>query len=138
MLKKRIYQAACIGLMLCFGWVAVAGDFEPYPGAEIDEEVTQKARELAPGKKSTVYTTSDSFEDVCAFYAERGKEIEIPGLSGQKLASGHELKAMFYVFDDASGLEDSKLWIKVQYPYIADMASQDIRDVTAIVLVEEK
>jgi len=40
----------------------------------------------------------------------------------------------FFIFDGAEDLTSSKLWVKVQRPYIGE----DVRDVTAIVVTEKK
>jgi hypothetical protein len=114
-----------------------AGEFKVFPGATIDKEATEKAQKMAPGTKSTIYTTEASFEKVNDFYARLGKKIEFPMKSGHKLPSGEELKMSFYVFDGAPSLDKSKLWIKIQRPYIEDMQSQKVRDVTVIVLVDQ-
>jgi hypothetical protein len=57
------------------------------------------------------------------------------GTSGKpKKYEGYDLKEVCCIFDSAKDLSTSKLWIKVQRPYIGE----DIRDVTAIVVSEKK
>jgi len=46
----------------------------------------------------------------------------------------YDLWEAYFIFDGAQDLANSKLWVKVQRPYIGE----DIRDVTAIVVSEKK
>ena len=137
MKKRLIIQTLCLLSMLLITSMVFAGEFKVFPGATIDKDATQKARQMAPGTKSTIYTTKASFEKVNDFYANLGKKIEFPVQSGHKLPSGEELKMIFYLFDGAASLDKSKLWIKIQRPYIEDMQSKNVRDVTVIVLVDQ-
>ncbi len=57
------------------------------------------------------------------------------GVSGKPKKYGkYDLYEAYFIFDGAKDLAGSKLWVKVQRPYIGE----DIRDVTAIVLSEKK
>jgi hypothetical protein len=57
------------------------------------------------------------------------------GASGKpKKREGYDLWEAYFIFDGAQGLASSKLWIKVQRPYIG----RDIRHVTAIVVSEKR
>jgi hypothetical protein len=150
-------RVACIyGLLIFFALstVVLAADFKPYPGAKIDEKATQEANQSAAGSKmgkapkSTIYTASDSFEKVFDFYKGMAKEFKMPHQKEgkvKKLPSGQELKEAYFIFDGASDLMSSKLWIKVQRPYIGRVKMEgfqakyeDVRDVTAIVVAEQK
>lgn len=141
-MKKRglvwMLFACCV---LCS--VALAANVVLYPGATVDEQATQQSREAAKAAQmtnvqSTVYTTSDSFQRVASFYKDKGKEYAMPrasGTSGQpKKYENYELWEAYFILDGAKDLAGSKLWVKVQRPYIGDT----VRDMTAIVVTEKK
>lgn len=100
------------------------------------------------GMQSTIYTTTDPFEKVYAFYNGMAKEYQMPGQPKGRprtLPSGQQLKDAYFIFDGANNLMDSKLWIKIQRPYIGNLKIEgftpkyeDIRDMTAIVVSEKK
>lgn len=129
----------------------IAAEFKPYPGSKIDNKATKDATELLKQSgmagKATIYTTNDSFEKVHAFYKGIAKEYKMPGERGvKKLPSGQELREAYFIFDGAADIMSSKLWIKVQRPYIGSMEMgkdfqvkyKDVRDVTAITVSEQK
>jgi hypothetical protein len=68
------------------------------------------------------------------------------GTSGKpKKYEGYDLLEAYFIFDGASDLMSSKLWIKVQRPYIGRVKMEgfqpkyeDVRDVTAFVVAEQK
>jgi len=120
--------------------LAQAGDFNAYPGATLDERATSDANDLSRksgmSSKVTVYTTSDPFERVAAFYKGIGKEYVMPGMSkkGPRLS--------FFLFDTGKDLATSKLWAKVQRPamglYQQDVKENKTRDLTVIMLVDKR
>jgi hypothetical protein len=141
-MKKGICVLSFV-IVLLSALVAAGGDFKLYPGAKIDEKATKQAREGAvaaktPEVKPTIYTTSDSFVKVASFYKGITKEYMMPRASGTsgkpKKREGYDLWEAYFIFDGGQDLASSKLWIKVQRPYIGE----DIRDVTAIVVSEKK
>jgi len=120
-----------------------AAEFRVYPGAKIDEIATKESNEAARAAKmtnvkATIYTTKDSFQKVSSFYKGIATEYMMPRSSGTtgkpKKYEGYDLYEAFFIFDGAKDLAGSKLWIKVQRPYIGE----DVRDVTAIVVSEKK
>jgi len=125
---------------------SVAQQVVVYPGAVIDEKATKEAQEAALAAKSanvhsTIYTTQDSFQKVAEFYKTKGKEYQMPMASGSSgkpkksdLCDGCDLWEAYFIFDGAKNLASSKLWIKVQYPYIGE----EIRNITAIIVTEKK
>ncbi len=142
-MKKAALVISLIAIVL--SCLALAADFKPYPGAKIDEKATKEANEFAAaakksGTKATVYTTTDSFQKVASFYNKIAKEIAMPrasGTSGKPRKSDlfeGDLWEAYFIFDDAKDLASSKLWVKVQRPYVGE----EIRDVTAIVVSEKK
>jgi len=151
-MKKVAY--VLLPMVFLFSAAVFAADFKPYPSAKIDEKATQEANQLAAGSKmgkvpkSTIYTASDSFEKVFDFYKGMAKEFKMPHQKEgkvKKLPSGQELKEAYFIFDGASDLMSSKLWIKVQRPYIGRVKMEgfqakyeDVRDVTAIVASEKR
>jgi len=120
-----------------------AAEFKLYPGAKMDEKATKEAQEAAlaakmSNVKATIYTTKESFQKVASFYKGIAKEHMMPRASGTsgkpKKYEGYDLYEAFFIFDGAKDLSTSKLWVKVQRPYIGE----DVRDVTAIVVSEKK
>ncbi len=132
-----------LSVAFVFYSVTYAAEFKLYPGANMDEKATRQARDGAiaaktPEIKPTIYTTSDSFEKVASFYMGIAKEYMMPRASGTtgkpKKREGYDLLEAYFIFDGAKDLSDSKLWVKVQRPYIG----KDVRHVTAIVVSEKR
>lgn len=130
-------------IILLFPLFLFAADFKPYPGAKLDEKATKEANEAAAaakmsGTKATIYTTKDSFQKVASFYKGIAKEHIMPRASGTtgtpKKYEKYDLWEAFFIFDGAKDLASSKLWVKVQRPYIGE----DVLDITAIVVSEKK
>ena len=147
----KIFFALALGIFSLSP--AVAADFKPYPGARVEEAATQAARRDSAQNPLqlkemvlTIYLTDALFEKVAAFYRGLGREYKMPGgQDPQKLPGGQELKAAYFIFDGAKDLVASRRWAKVQRPYIGDMKMvgrtpqyQDVREVTVIILSEEK
>ena len=143
---KRIIYVLLLLMGLFFLARVFAADFKPYPGAKIDEKATTEARQLT-GMATTIYTTSDSFDKVYAFYKGMAGEYKMPPPEGPfTLRSGGVLKEAYFIFDGAPDIMSSKSWIKIQRPYIGGMKAnfppnpkyiediyEGIRDVTVIV-----
>ena len=136
-----------LGLLFSFVIVSAA-DFKVYPGAKFDEKLTKEANDFgaksAVGSKmavpkATIYTTGEVYEKVYSFYKGIGKEYQMPGSSGtkNKLPSGKELKSSFFIFDGAKDLMSSKLFAKIQRPYIG-MDMKEGPDLTYIIVSEKK
>jgi hypothetical protein len=119
-----------------------------YPGARIDQAATNEARAAAssrPDFETTVYTTTDSFDTVYAFFKRGAREFKVFGSGARKLPNGATLQDAFFLLDEASSLPESKRWVKVQRPYIPEHglargapAAGELRNITAIVLVRKK
>jgi hypothetical protein len=128
---------------------ALAGDFQPYPGAKIDDKATRAAAEAAQRSRSgllgTVYTTTESFAKVAAFYKGIATEYMMPRASGTsgtpKKRGGYDLWEAYFIFDGAKDLAASRLWVKVQRPalglYEEDLESGQIRDITVILVTKK-
>jgi len=139
-MKKIVYGMVLFYLLLL---PAQAADFKLYPGARPDAEATRQAAQAAAEAKMTnvktsIYTTPDAFAKVAKFYQAISAEYAMPrasGVSGKPKKYGkYDLWEAYFIFDGAKDLAGSKLWVKVQRPYIGE----DVRDVTAIVLSEKK
>jgi|CZKS01.1.fsa_nt_gi hypothetical protein len=115
----------------------LAQDFKLYAGSKQDEKASRGASAAVPGKESEVYTTSDAFDQVYAFYKTQYKEY-IMGSSGPKLPSGQQIKWAFFILDGGKDLASSKHWMKIQRPYVGGADGKDVRDVTVIQTVRTK
>ncbi len=142
--KLRI---ACIVVsVLLIADSGFAQAFKPYPGAtKLAKESEEATKLLAGSGEGSIYTTTDSYEKVVAFYKGFAREHPMPGLKATKLPSGQELVSTVFIFDGAANLRTSKCWAKVQRPYIGSVKMNgataeygDIRDLTAIVVSQKK
>jgi len=144
---SRITLVAVVIVFISFMTVCAA-DFKVYPGAKLDEKLTKEANDFgtksaATSKmaipKATIYTTGEAYEKVYSFYKSVGKEYQMPNVSGakNKLPSGKELKSSFFIFDGAKDLMASKLFAKIQRPYIG-MDMKEGPDLTYIIVSEKK
>lgn len=113
--------------------VALAQDFKLYPGSKLDEKASRDASATAPGKQSDVYTTTDAFDKVYAFYKGLYKEYTMP-----RMPPGRQIKWAFFILDGGKDLSNSKYWMKIQRPYIGGADGKDVRDVTVIQTVRTK
>lgn len=133
------YYLAWLGVLLvstsAFG---IAQDLKPFPGSQRDEAASREASQAVPGKQSQVYTTSDSFDKVYAFYKAAYKQDTTMPAAGPKLASGRQVQWAFFIIDGAANLATSKYWMKIQRPYVGGADGKDIRDVTVIQSVRTK
>jgi hypothetical protein len=115
-----------------------AQEMKPFPGSHLDEQASRDASKAAPGKESQVYTTSESYDKVYAFY--KGlytQETKMPP-SGPKLPSGQQIQWAFFILDGGKSLAASKLWMKIQRPYVGGADGKDIRELTVIQSVRKK
>jgi hypothetical protein len=127
-----------IALLLAFVNIpCLAQDVKAYPGSKLDEKASREASAAAPGKQSEVYTTGDALDKVYTFYKGLYKEFTMRS-TGPKLPSGQQVKWFFFIVDGGTNLADSKLWIKIQRPYVGGPAGEDIRDITVIQTVRTK
>jgi hypothetical protein len=62
----------------------------------------------------------------------------------KRLPSGEVLNEAYFIFDGSEDLMNSRLWAKVQRPYIGRIGAkglettfEDVRDVTMIITVEK-
>jgi hypothetical protein len=129
-------------VIVALSTTAVAQDFKPYPGSEVDAAASRQASAAASDLQYEVYTSSDSFDKIYAFYKDTYREVHAPFL-WQKPPDGKELKWAFFVLDAANDLTHSQYWMKIQWPYIGrvgdrDAEFKDIRDVSAIQIVRRR
>jgi hypothetical protein len=134
-MRKSISLLA--GLLFAFSTLSLAQEFKPYTGAKLDDKASREASAAAPGKQSEVYTTNDSLEKVYAFYKGMYKEFSMRS-TGPTLPSGQQVKWYFFILDGGTTLANSKLWMKIQHPYVGGTDGTDIRDLTIIQTVRTK
>lgn len=141
---KGVIFGTVIAFILSVGMsMAHAGEFKIYPNAKLDEKLTKESAEMAAKSnvrtKPSIYVTKDPFDKVLAFYKETGKEYTMPYQKPgkvQRLPSGRVLKTAFLIFDGAKDLSTSKLWAKIQRPYIGS-GMEEGPDMTYIILLEK-
>jgi hypothetical protein len=144
-MTKRVYRLIIL-VLLSLPAVAFGQEFKRYRGAKIDQAATTDAQRLAatdPGLDVTVYVTADSFDKVYIFYKSAAREYRMLGKRVRKLPTGQELRDAFFLLDDSKDLVNSKMWVKIQRPYIGaglarGASPAEVRDVTAIVLSQRK
>ena len=145
-MKKGIIWILAFGMLFALPAPGFSASFKVYPGAQLD--AVYEAKQPEPGSKilkaskEIVFTTSDPFESVIAFYSGIAREYKIPGRTGRvvKLISGQELKEAYFIFDNAADITTSKHWIKIQRPYMGKDQGKEafgkystVREVTAII-----
>ena len=136
--RMRIFRLfVIVGMLLALGIACLAQDFKPYPGSKLDDKASREATGAVPGKQSEVYTTSDLLDKVYTFYKSQYREFAMRS-TGPKLASGQQVKWFFFILDGGTTLANSKLWMKIQRPYVGGADGSDIRDVTIIQTVRTK
>ena len=124
-------------ILIAFSTLCLAQEFKPYTGAKLDDKASREASAAAPGKQSEVYTTNDSLDKVYAFYKGMYKEFSMRS-TGPKLPSGQQVKWYFFILDGGTTLANSKLWMKIQHPYVGGADGSDVRDLTIIQTVRSK
>ncbi len=150
---KCLLHVFSLTVFVTMSTIAFAGQFKVYPGAKVDKNATEEAQQLVVGTKlgkgtrTSIYTTGDSFKKVFDFYKGIAKEYKMPWMGGKvkRLPSGQEIKDAFFIFDGAPDITTSKLWIKIQWPYIGTVKMEgyavkygDIRETTTISVSEQK
>jgi hypothetical protein len=124
-------------------------DYKPYPGAKLDQPATDKSRAVSGTKNSTIFTTTDSWDKVLAFYKALGTEYKMPGRTGYEVqlpSGGPKSKQAIFIFDGAPSIASSKNWLSIADPFIGNATPtadglhyEDIRAGTiGIVHVEAK
>jgi hypothetical protein len=144
-MRQWVYRLIAL-VLLSLPVVAFGQGFKRYRGAKVDQAATEEAQRLAatdPGLEVTVYVTTDSFDKVYIFYKTFAHEYHMLGKRVRKLPTGQEMRDAFFLLDDAKDLISSKMWIKIQRPFIGlglsrDATAGEVRDVTAIVLSQRK
>jgi hypothetical protein len=130
------------GVIGCLLVVSASGQtFHPYPGATVDEAAGKAASAQRRGFVSEVYTSTDSFDKIYAFYKQKYKEVPTP-FPTQTLPSGENVRWAFFLLDSGQDLAHSRFWIKIQRPYIGTLGNSldygDIRNLSVIQTVHQK
>ena len=137
-INQKIIRLILAALLVAsFTSISLAQDFKPYPGSKHDDTASREASKAAPNKQSEVYTTNDSFEKVYAYYSGLYKETKLRS-TPPKAPSGQQIKWAFFIVDGGTSMLNSKLWFKIQSPYIGGADGSDVRDLTVIQLVRSK
>lgn len=138
-MKRFAYGVLALSALLAFTDAAgMAQELKLYPGAHLDDKASSAASQTVPGKESKVYTTSESFEKVLAFYKGAYKQDTSMPAAGPKLPSGEQIHWAFFMVDGGTKLSNSSYWMKVQHPFVGGADGKDIRDVTVIQSVRKK
>jgi hypothetical protein len=142
-----VFTAIAVGLLTS----PVSAQYKPYPGAKADPEIEKKAAASAqqfgadPRTRRTIATTSDAFEKVLEFYRPLGREYKmryppsmkvegyerdlpasvVAGPKGiETTPSGVKVKQAFFIFDGASDISQSKDWLTITSPIVADVKKE--------------
>jgi hypothetical protein len=130
-----------VALSLLVSGMAVSAQFKRYPGATTDAWAMKALRDgkaaVPAGTETELYVTPDSYDKVYAFYKGFARESS-PMMGGPRLPDGTQIKWAFFLLDGANSMSDSKYWLKIQRPSVADLQMKDVRDVTSIQVVRQK
>jgi hypothetical protein len=138
-MKRFAYGVLAFGALLAFtSATGIAQELKLFPGAQLDDKASSAASKTVPGKESKVYTTSESFEKVFAFYKGVYKQDTSMPATGPKLPSGQQIQWAFFIIDGGTKLSNSNNWMKIQHPYVGGTDGKDIREVTVIQCVRKK
>ncbi len=145
-MKKRICILAFM-MFFALPGLGFSASFKVYPGARLEDiykpRQSEAGAKVSKAPKVIIFTTSDFFENVVAFYRGIAREYRMPGSSGKptKLPSGQELKEAYFILDNAADIMTSDHWIKIQRPYLSRDRTKEgfqgkysaVREVTAII-----
>jgi hypothetical protein len=138
-MKRFAYGGLALSALLAFTSAAgIAQELKLFPGSHLDDNASGEASKTVPGKESKVYTTSESFQKVFAFYKGAYKQDTSMPSAGPKLPSGQQIQWAFFIIDGGTKLSNSNYWMKIQHPYVGGTDGKDIRDVTVIQSVRKK
>ncbi len=144
---KRTTSILTLTILLFLPVFGFSAALKVYPGAKFEDSYEVKQSEagttISKSTKVVIFTTTDLFENVVAFYRSIAREYRVPGMgrNSVKLSSGQELKEAYFILDAAGDLSTSKHWIRIQHPYLDKGRTGDfsygkydkVRDVTAII-----
>ena len=138
---KQILLAGFLGML---GAAAIAGVFQPYPDAKLDEQLTadtvQSIAQSRPRAKllygaPQIWTTTASFDEVVAYYSKQpgAKEYilrteyttELPHdelLPSEMIKGappgGVKIKKAIFILDGSADANNSKRWVEITHPMI--------------------
>ncbi len=143
---------------------AFAAQFQPYPGATLNDELTKEVHaELAKARpraqllygEPKIYTTTASFEEVLAFYKKLGAKefmLATPYSTGPYEETipaemiegappgGIKFKKAILILDGSPEPYKSTCWVEISYPLAGKMVGKkigDIEEVTGITYVNK-
>src|SRR5262245_13567275 len=140
----RFMGTSALITVLALPAAAAAQSFVPYPGSKFEQAASEAAMKVGGGTMRVgVYITGDPFERVVAFYKPRYKETDCG--NAPALPNGQKVQWACFVLDGAEHLWTSKSWMKIQRPYIDEVALErgpaqfkGVRDTTVIETIEKK
>jgi hypothetical protein len=166
--REAIMIRAMLAAALLYSSAAAYAEFRPYPGAKEDLELHKAVAEAEeeatggqPEGKMTLFVSSDSFDQVLAFYKGLGRELESPGLPGlwtggherdlpseivigptgiETKPSGIKIKQAVVVLDGTADVDESKDMVSITRPFVTSSSEDgskisygEVRDITVIV-----
>ena len=108
--EMRMFRLSLLVAGLLLGAANVPGiaqEFKPYAGARLDEKASREASAASPGKQSEVYTTTDAFDKVLAFY--KGQYKEVPMSRPPPKIAGQQIRWAFFILDDGTSLATARI-----------------------------
>jgi len=141
-MQFAVFRLVTFWIFLALGTTVVAQGFKQYPGSRLDEEAGAQASSSSRKVKCEVYTTSDNYDKIYAFYKRLYREFVAPFPKPQ-LPSGGEVRWAFFILDGGTDFAHSQHWLKIQWPYIGtigdgDLDFKDIRDLSVIQTVHTR
>lgn len=141
-MQVAVFRFVTCWIVLALGTTVVAQDFKQYPGSRLDEKAGAQASSSSRGVKCEVYTTTDDYDKIYAFYKGVYREFVAPFPKPQ-LPNGKEIRWAFFILDGGKDLAHSQYWLKIQRPYIGaigdgDLDFKDIRDLSVIQTVHTR
>ena len=138
MARSASYVVGVCILLVSISALGIGEELRRFPGSQLDEKASREASQATPGKESQVYTTSEGFGKIYAFYKDLYKQDTTMPAGGPKLPSGQQVQWAFFIIDGGKNLASSKYWMKIQHPSVGGTDGKEIRDVTVIQSVRTK
>jgi hypothetical protein len=152
-MKTTVLTFAC-GLALTSA--AFAAQFQPYPGATLNDELTKEVHaDLAKARpraqllygEPKIYTTTAPFEEVLAFYKKLGAKefmLATPYTTGPHEETipaemidgappgGMKFKKAILILDGSPEPYKSTCWVEISYPVAGKMAGKKIANIERV------
>jgi hypothetical protein len=144
--RATLRRAAAAAIVSILAMTPAAADFRTYPGATSSPELEAAASRdevqigIDPDEGTVSYFTStDSFEEVLAYYLRHGREFAMPPMPGladnghdrglaaeinlgaqglRAVPTGVRVKQAFVIFDGAQDITESRDWLTIIRPVV--------------------